>query len=357
MVKYPIGRPSLSEQEVRAVAAVVSSGWITQGAKVAQFETEFAERLGVEHAVACASGTAALHLAFVALGLGPGDEVLVPDVTYVATANAVAYTGATPVPVDVDFLTWSISLEDAERRVTERTRAVVPVHLYGVPCDMDKLHAFARKYDLYVVEDASEALGAEWDQRACGTLSFAGTFSFYANKILTTGEGGAVVTNDAAQADVLRLLRGQGQTPGRQYVHQCVGYNYRMTEMQAALGLVQLSRLDSMLESRHRVVDRYFDLLGGAIASPMTRQSAPWLYTGLLPEHSTYGEVAAGLVEKGIETRPVFVPLHALSMYARPAANYPAAEELSRRGISLPTWPELTDEDVEVIVTAVKGVL
>jgi perosamine synthetase len=296
-------------------------------------------------------------MAFVALGFRSGDEVLVPDVTYVATANAVAYTGATPVLVDIDPLTWGISLEDAERHVTPRTRAIVPVHLYGVPCDMDRVHAFARRHDLYVVEDASEALGASWNQRACGTMGYAGTFSFYANKILTTGEGGAVVTNDAALAVLLRSLRGQGQAIGRTYWHERVGYNYRMTELQAAIGCVQVDKLNEMLSKRHRVVDAYLDMLEDALTSPMTEDSAPWLYTGLLPEPLSYAVVAPLLTVYGIETRPVFVPLHNFPMYEQSGSDYPVANEVGRRGISLPTWPEMTDDDVRFIVDKVKGVL
>lgn len=354
MKHYPVSQPSLTPLETRAVLRTMESGWLTQGETVRSFEKALCQHLSVEHVVACASGTAALHLVMAALGYGAGDEVLVPDLSYVATANAVTYVGARPVLVDVDSTTWNMNLDDAARHLSSRTRAILVVHLYGKPCNMDAVNEFAAVHGLVVVEDAAQAFGAYWADSPCGTLGLCGTFSFYANKIITTVEGGAVVTNDDKLAETVRLLRGQAQSPDRRFWHSEVGFNYRMTELQAAIGLTQLKRLPHLLEERHRVVNRYLDNLKDTICSPMNRWSAPWLFTGLLPVDRPYHlRVEEDLAKKGIETRSVFVPMHRLPMYARPEGQFPSSSELADYGVSLPTYPELTNDDVDYISSTV----
>lgn len=355
-VRYPVGLPFIGDLERARVAQTLLDGQLTQGPTVARFEETFAEWLGVRNAVACSSGTAALHLALRALGIGPGDEVLVPDLSFVATANAVVYCGATPVLVDVDAATWNISLTDADRKIGSRTKAIVPVHLYGLPCDMDAMRWFADAHDIAVVEDAAEALGGNWKGQPCGTQSACGTFSFYANKILTTGEGGAVVTNDDELAASLRLFRGQWQSPNRRYWHAETGFNYRMTDVHASIGLAQFERIDWLLAERLKVVQRYRQLLH-FLESPTSAGQAPWLFTALLPKGVSFTRAAAGLLARGVETRPVFVPMHRLPMFERPDGQFPEACRVSDAGISLPTYPGLTDDDVAFISAAVLEVV
>lgn len=351
MVRYPVSQPSIGAAERERVDEVLRSGWLTQGRTVEEFERRFADYLNVKHAVACTSGTTALHLALLALGVGPGDEVLVPDLTYVATANAVAYTGAAPVLVDVDPETWNIDLEEAFQHLGPRTRAIMPVHLYGVPCDMDAVREFAAAANLLVIEDAAEALGGFWKFMACGSLGDAGAFSFYGNKVLTTGEGGMVVTNEDDVAARARLLRGQAQDPHRRYYHPEAGFNYRMTEVQAAIGLAQLGRLDAMLHHRSRLCELYLARLGDygyASMSSCLHGFAPWLFT-LQMMGAPRDAMAARLAEVGIETRPAFVPLHRLPMYARPDEEFRMASLVGDTGLSLPTYADLPLEAVAEI--------
>lgn len=353
---YPVSRPWFDEREAAAVTRVMRSGWLTQGEEVEWFEQQLASYLGVPHVVACSTGTAALHLTLAALKLGPGDEVLVPDLTYVACANAVRYVGATPVLVDVNPQTWTIDIDHAKFLMTARTRAIMPVHLYGVACDMHKIMAFASHNGLVVIEDASESLGGSWEGQPTGTWGDFGTFSFYANKVMTTGEGGAIVVRGDYMADVLRSLRGQAQSTKQRFFHGEVGYNYRMTELQAAIGRVQLEKLPLLLEERTRVMQQYEQLLGGTLESPILPHSAPWLYTGLMPRIYA-GGVRPYLEERGIESRPMFMPMHRLPMYAKPDREFPVSTRIWPRGISLPTYPTLSNTGVQYIAAALKELL
>src|SRR6266849_8650115 len=242
--RIPVAAPSIGEEEMANVMEAMRSGWISSlGAFIGQFERDFAAVCGVAHGVAVANGTTALHLALVAAGVGPGDEVIIPSLTFVATANVVHYCGATPMFADSDPETWQLDPAKLEARITPRTRAIIPVHLYGHPCDMDAILELSARRGLAVVEDAAEAHGAEYRGRRVGAVGTVGCFSFYGNKIITTGEGGMCVTDDAALAERLRLLRDHGMDPKRPYWHEVVGYNYRMTNLQAAVGVAQVKRL------------------------------------------------------------------------------------------------------------------
>lgn len=353
VMRYPVSRPWLTGKEQQYLSECLTDLQLSAGPRVEKFEREFANWVGAGYAVACTSGTTALHLALAALGVGPGHEVIVPDVTYVATANAVRYCGATVVLADIDPVTWNIDPEDVLRKVTPRTRAVVPVHLYGAPCDMRRLREVASQRHLAVVEDAAEGLGGSLSGRYLGTFGDAGTFSFYGNKVMTTGEGGMVVTDDRDIAAELRHFRGMCQTKQR-YFHDEVGFNYRMTEMQAAIGRAQLERLEENLDRRQRVIDRYrcYPCYDGSVQPfrPNERH-APWLFTFRTTEHD---RLAVGLAHRGIETRPLFVPLHRLPMYAAPDAAFPVASALT--GLSLPTYPELRPSDVDDIMEVVMDV-
>jgi len=357
-VRLPVAEPFLGEEELRYVSECVLTGWVSSAGKfVGRFEELFAERCAVDHAVAVSNGTAALHVALVGLGIGPGDEVIVPALTFVATANAVAYTGATPVFADSEPATWNVDPEAVAAAVTPRTRAIVAVHLYGHPADMEALLAVANEHALPVVEDAAEAHGARYKGRPVGGLGAAGTFSFYGNKIVTTGEGGMVVTNDGGLADRIRTLRDHGMEPGRRYWHPVLGFNYRLTNLQAALGVAQLEKLDDILGAKRRIAERYAAGLRGVpgITLPPDEpwaESVYWLYS-ILVDPAEFGldrdAVMGALDAAGIETRPFFTPLHRQPLYATDA-SLPVAERLAERGVSLPSAVTLAPLEVERVV-------
>ncbi len=360
-----VAQPSLSGNERKYVMDCLDSNWISSTGKyILAFEEAFAAFCKVKHAVAVNNGTTALHLALVALGLEPGDEVIVPTVTYIATANAVRYCGGIPVLADVCPGTMNLDPADIERRITPRTKAIIPVHLYGHPAEMHSILAVARMHGLKVVEDAAEAHGAAVNGEIVGGLGDCATFSFFGNKIITTGEGGMVTTNDAELADRLRLYRNQGVDPKRRYWFPVVGYNYRMTNIQAAIGLGQMENIDKALGDRQRLAlwyDQALAPLGQRIALPQQSEWARqvyWMYTIFLKEggEAERNAVMRHLDRAGIETRPVFYPLHELPPYKEDKA-YPVADEWAQRGINLPTHQGLTQAHVGRIAEALGAAL
>lgn len=363
----PVAAPVLSGREKEYVLDCLDSNWISSAGKyIEKFETAFAEYCGVRHAIACCNGTVALHLALLALGVKPGDEVIVPSLTFIATANAVVYCGARPVFADVDRETWNIDPHDVERKVTERTSGVIAVHLYGHPADMDAIRELAARHNLFVIEDAAEAHGAQYRGKTSGALGTAGTFSFYGNKIMTCGEGGMVTTDDGDLAQRVRLLRGQGMDPERRYWFPVIGYNYRLTNVAAAIGLAQLENVESLIESRVQVASWYREFLGSVpgfsfqAVRPWARH-VYWMFNVLIRDEDESGrdEVAACLLKAGIETRPVFPPLHLMPPYVEMLGplKVPVAENIAGRGISLPTWAGLTRDDVRYICDSLKAAL
>lgn len=357
----PVAEPVLAGNEKKYVGECLESGWISgSGRFVDAFEREFASFCGVQHAVAVSNGTAALHLALLALGIGAGDEVIVPDLTFISSANAVTYCGAKPVFADVDSATWTLDPGDVERKISTRTKAVMPVHLYGHPADMNALLELAKRHNIHVVEDAAEAHGAEYEQRRVGSFGDLATFSFYGNKIITTGEGGMVVTDDAELAHKVRLLKGQGMDPERRYWFPLVGYNYRMTNIQAAIGLAQVERLSWFIERRREVARQYDDLLQELpVSTPVEASWAKnvyWLYSFCLPEEYDRDLLMAQLAEEAIETRPFFYPLHEMPPYLgqNQAGTCPTATRLAARGLSLPSSATLSAEDIARIVGAIR---
>lgn len=359
----PIASPDLSGNESTYVDECIRTTWISSvGHFITDFEAAFADLVGTRHAVATNNGTTALHLALAAIGVGPGDEVVVPALTYIATANAVRYCGATPVLADVEADTMNLDPADFERRITERTKAVIPVHLYGHPADMTAINEIAARHGLTVVEDAAEAHGARVGDRAVGSLGDVGVFSFFGNKIITTGEGGAVTTDDDALAARLRLLRGQGMDPQRRYWFPEVGFNYRMTNVAAAIGLAQIERFTELLARRREIAALYTDQLSGvgSLGLPVERAGTSrvdWLYTVTVRGFSTEqrNTLVDLLREDGVETRPVFYPLHLMPPYETvPAPSFPTAERLGEEGISLPTHVLLTDDDVRTVCDALR---
>jgi perosamine synthetase len=349
----PVAEAILAGNEKLYVLECLDTGWISGSGKyVRAFEDGFADFCGVKHALCVANGTVALHLALVALGVGPGDEVIVPDLTYVASANTVTYCGARPVLVDVDPATWTLSPEAVARAITPATKAIMPVHIYGHPADMDPLRELAERHDLALVEDAAESHGAEYRGRRTGGLGRVATFSFYGNKIITTGEGGMVTTDDDDLARRMRLLRGQGMDPERRYWFPAVGYNYRMTNVQAAIGLAQLERVDWFIERRREVAAWYSRHLADAgLLLPAQADWATnvyWLYSVCVPAGVDRDLIMQQMAAEGVETRPFFHPIHRLPPYFDPQgdARFPVTTDLAARGLNLPSSANLVEDDV-----------
>lgn len=353
----PIAQPLLGREEEGAVLEVLRSGQLAQGPRVEAFERSFAEWLGVKYAVATSSGTAALHIALLAHGIGPGDEVITSPFTFIASANAILFCGARPVFVDIEPDTYNINPMLIEEAITSRTKAIMPVHIFGNPCDMQTIMAVARRHKLVVIEDACQAHGAEVNSQRVGTFG-TGCFSFYPTKNMTTGEGGMVTTDDPDLADRLRLLRNHGQR--RRYYHEAVGYNFRMTEIQAAIGLVQLGKLDSFNERRIANA-AYLDRHLQGVVKPVVRPGHRHVY------HQYTIRVPAprerwiqGLAERGVGTMIYYpLPVHKQRVYLEMGyeGSFPVAEQASAEVLSLPVHPALTSDDLATIVRAVEELL
>ena len=364
VARIPVAAPVLNGRETEYVMECMTTSWISSvGRFVTAFEQAFADFCGVRHAVATNNGTTALHLALLAAGIKPGDEVIVPTLTYIATANAVSYCGARPVFVDNDPHTFNMDPEAVERAISPRTKAVMPVHLYGQPADMDPLLGIADRHGLIVVEDAAEAVGAHYKGQRTGSFGLCATFSFFGNKILTTGEGGMVTTNDDALAARLRLLRGQGMDPDRRYWFPEIGYNYRMTNIAAAIGLGQLENIEHHLQVRKKLARLYDDKLQSLANQLILPRTEPWadhvywMYTIMLSDRISRNrdDVMAAMDAEGIETRPVFYPMHVMPPYLDRVPNkYPNADFCSSRGINLPTHGRLTEADIDRVVASLK---
>jgi perosamine synthetase len=352
----PIAEPSLGKEELKNITEVVKSGWISSKGKfISEFEKKFAEYCGCKHGTAASSGTAALHLALKALGIKKGDEVIVPTMTFIATANAVAYCGAKPVFVDSHPDYWCIDPEKIEEKITKNTKAIIPVHLYGHPCDMGAIVDIAKDRDLYIVEDAAEAHGAEYKGRKVGSFGDISCFSFFANKIITTGEGGMCLTDYDELDQRMRVLRDHGMNPNKKYWHDVVGFNYRMTNLQAAIGVAQLGKIEKIIDIKRGNANLYNSLLKGVngITLPGEEKWARnvyWMYSILVEDE--YGisrdDLMKKLEDKGIESRPLFYPIHTMPPYKH-TGNFPIAEALSKKGVSLPSSAKLKREEIEKI--------
>jgi perosamine synthetase len=362
----PLDAPNIGDLEKEYVTRAVASGYVsTVGPLVAEFEERFAAYVGAQYAVATVNGTSAIHLALRLLGIGPGDEVIVPALTFVGTVNPVVYAGATPVAVDVDPQTWNISVNALEKAVTERTRAVIPVHLYGNPADMTAVGEIARRYGLYIIEDAAEALGATFRDRHVGTLGDLGVFSFNGNKVMTTGGGGMLVTDDRDMAARARLLVNQGRASGMiEYEHQEIGYNYRLTNLQAALGLAQMERLPEFLVVKRRNAALYRQELQGVPGlqwqTELEGAKSNWWLFSILIDGQEYGmekgAVAERLLAAGVQVRPLFRPLACQPAYTQYGFKKCAVSELLfSKGLNLPSATSLTEEDVLEVCRFLNG--
>ncbi|MCB0149820.1 MAG: DegT/DnrJ/EryC1/StrS family aminotransferase [Caldilinea sp.] len=351
---------------MKYVQQAIETNWISSAGRfIRDFEARFAEICGVKYGIACANGTVAMHLAMATLGLEPGDEVIIPTFTMIATANAVTYCGAKPVLVDMDPGYWQMDLNHVEAKITPRTKAIVPVHIYGHPTDMDPLMALAEKHGLMVIEDAAEAHGAEYKGRRTGGLGHAAGFSFYGNKIITTGEGGMVTTNDRELAQLAWNLRDHAFSHERHFWHKFVGFNYRMTNLQAAVGLAQVEQLDGFVAARRRNAAEYNCRLHG-IPGIRTPAEAPWAKNvywmyGIMVDEAEYGmsrdALRRVLADHGIETRTFFIPMHCQPVYWQQfkGERYPVAEDLCKRGFYLPSASSLSIDEIEYVTDVIRN--
>lgn len=371
MRKYiPVNEPAIGERERKYLLECVDSGWISsEGPFIKRFEEGFSIRINRRHGIAVANGTAALEVAVAALGLGSGDEVIMPTFTIISCPSAVVRSGAVPVVVDSDPVTWNMDIQQIEARITTRTRAIMVVHIYGLPVDMGPVLGLAEKHGLYVIEDAAQMHGQTWKGQPCGSFGDISTFSFYPNKHVTTGEGGMVVTNDANLAERCRSLRNLCFIPERRFVHEELGWNYRMTSMQAALGLAQLERLDEFVMQKRRMGARYNELLDGVpglIFSPKHSEQAEsiyWVYGLMLEDNLPFEAttVIKRLEQLGIGSRPFFWPIHEQPVFLKrgwfKGERHPVAEKMARRGFYLPSGLGLTDEQQVTVAEAVRAVM
>lgn len=363
----PIAEPLLGEEELKNVTEAVKSGWISSKGKfITEFEEKFAQYCGVKYGIATCNGTVALHLALTSLNIGKGDEVIIPALTFIATANVVKYTGATPVFVDSDPNYLCIDPRKINEAITVKTKVIIPVHLYGHPCDMDPIMDIAKKYNLFVIEDAAEAHGAEYKRKKVGSFGDVNCFSFYGNKTITTGEGGMCLTNNEKLAQKMRILRDHGMNLNKKYWYDIVGFNYRMTNIQAAIGVAQLKKLNKFVEKKRKIAGWYIEGLKdlekkGAIKPHLEMPWAKciyWMYSILIKEKFgiSRDELMKKLGENGIETRPFFYPINTMPPYKSNQESIPLAEVLSNCGLNLPSSVKLLAKEAKSICQVIKEI-
>ncbi len=363
-IRYPVYQPVLGKLEEDYALDAVKSTWISsRGKYVDQFEQALSSYIsnGVKtngRAIAVANGTLALHLAMLSLGIQSDDEVIVPSFTYIATSNCVEYVGARPVFADCESGDWSISIESVQKLITPKTKAVIAVHLYGIPADLRALRELCDHHNIFLVEDCAESLGATIHGTHCGRIGHISTYSFFGNKTITTGEGGALYTEIDSIYDRAIRLKSQGLAKHREYWHDIIGYNFRMTNVAAAIGCAQLERIDEILCKKRNIDSEYRDLLSGLGAEfQCIRENvltSAWMTTLLLESESQRDHVRTLLYQQGIETRPTFFPIHTMPMYSRSYSYLPMTESIALRGINLPSSPSLTNDDILIIVSAVR---
>lgn len=366
----PVNEPLLDGNEKKYILECIETGWISsEGPFIKQFEEAFAAYVGRKHAIAVSNGSVALDAAVVALGIGPGDEVILPTFTIISCAAAIVRAGAIPVTVDCDAETWNMSVDQIEARINPKTKAIMVVHIFGLPVDMAPVLALADKYGLRVIEDAAEAHGQTYQGRPCGSFGDVSTFSFYPNKHVTTGEGGMLLTDDDAIADRCRSLRNLCFKPERRFVHDELGWNFRMTNLQAALGVAQLERLDHFLERKRNMGRGYQTLLAGLNGVQLPKPAMPyaenvyWVFGLVLAEEVPFDakEIMSRLGKLGIGTRPFFWPMHEQPVLHKMGLlkqeRHPVAERIARRGFYIPSGLALTEQQMSEVAEKVKAVL
>ncbi|MGB3112440.1 MAG: aminotransferase class V-fold PLP-dependent enzyme [Candidatus Omnitrophota bacterium] len=362
--KIFLDAPNIGEYEEKKVNEALKSGFVsTCGPFVGEFEERFAGYIGAERAVSMQSGTAALHMALHELGIGRDDEVIVPALTFVATVNPVTYVGAKPVFADVNVKTWNIDPSQIEKKITEKTRAIIPVHLYGNPCDMDEIMEIAKKNDLYVIEDATESLGSKYNGWHTGTFGDMGCFSFNGNKTITTGGGGMVVSNDGSRMKHLKFLVNQARDEEAGYYHPEVGFNYRMTNLEAALGLAQMDRSEVFFEKKKKFNEIYKREFAefGFIRFQKEYERAEglfWLTCIVFDEKMDLGRLQERLKEKGIPTRRIFMPVVRFPFYGKfVSGEYPNSDYIYERGLGLPSSTLNSEEDIHYVCENIKDLV
>ena len=357
--KYPVYQPYLGGNEKKYVIDCLETNWISSlGKYVDLFQNSFSEYTDIPYSSGVCNGTVALHLALEALGIGPGDEVVVPTLTYIAAVNCITYTGATPVFVDSSEDTWQMDPEDIRQKITSNTKAILCVHVYGHPCEMDTIMSIAKEHTLFVVEDCAEALGSRYQNKHVGNFGDVATFSFYGNKTITTGEGGMICTHSQKLFDKIIRLRGQGLAKNREYWHDMVGYNYRMTNICAAIGFGQMENIDSILIKKRQIANLYKDQLYETEFEFHKENKdvyhSYWMNTILIPEDMSRTKLRDFLGKNGIETRPMFYPIHTMPIYANDQEKHSVAEDISKRGLNLPSYSNLGLNDIKFISNCLK---
>ncbi len=366
----PVNEPLLDGNERKYLLECIDTGWISsEGPFLKKFEEEFAKRVQRKYAIAVCNGSVALDAAVVALGIGAGDEVILPSFTIISCAAAIVRAGAIPVVVDSDAQTWNMDLSKLEAAITRKTRAIMIVHIYGLPVDMGPLLEIAKKHNLKIIEDAAEMHGQTWMDRPCGSFGDISTFSFYPNKHITTGEGGMILTDDPSLADKLRSLRNLCFAPPRRFVHEELGWNFRMTNLQAALGVAQLERLELFVERKRRMGGLYQSLLKDTpgiqlpVAETAYAKNIYWVFGVVLDDTVPFDaeEAMKRLAAKGIGTRPFFWPMHEQPVFHKMGlfkeSSMPVSERIARRGFYLPSGLALTEEQIVESATALKQIL
>ena len=351
-----IASPTIGEEERKAVMEVMESGMLVQGDKVKELEDKFADYVGTKHAVATSSGTTALHLALMGMGIKHGDEVITSPFSFIATANSILFCGAKPVFADIDPGTFNIDPEKIEDKITEKTKAILPVHLYGHPAEMDSIKEIARKHDLKVLEDSAQAHGSEYGGRKVGSLGDCSAFSFYATKNMITGEGGMITTNDSELADKIRMLRNHGQN--KTYEHETIGFNLRMMNLTAAIGLEQLKKLDSLKKKRMQNAKFLDENIPNYLDKPFVSEKAKHVYHQYTVKSNERDDLFKKLNDNGVGARVYYPkPIHKQPFYLKLGynQNYPVAEAMAQKVLSLPIHPNLKQEDLEKIVSVLKN--
>ena len=360
-MNIPIYRPFVAKNTAKYVNQCLEENWISsKGRFIQDFQDSFSEYLGVSHSSTVTNGTVALHLALLSLGIGSGDEVIVPNFTYIASVNAIAYVGAKPVFVDADEQSWNLDTSMIEKKITQNTKAIMAVHIYGNPSNMRDILDICKRKNLFLIEDAAEALGATYDSRKIGSFGDISTFSFFGNKTITSGEGGMVVTNDRTLFERIEFLKNQAASQEKVYWHEEIGFNYRMTNVTAAIGLSQLEEISSILERKQLIADLYKRELA---ATDLIFQSelddsinSNWMVGILLPKDKSRDSLINYLKENNIETKPFFYPVTQMPQY-KSKIQYPVSEVLSRSGLYLPSYPDLINDDIVLIANKIKDFL
>ena len=369
MIRYQIAKPYIDREDINGVIRVMESGFLSLGPVHKQFEEKFAEKVGTRFACSVSSGTAALHLAMIAGGIGPGDEVITPPFSFIASANCILYVGARPVFVDVDPITYNLDPNKIEEKITDKTKAILVVHIFGQSADMDPIIKLAEKYNLKIIEDTCESIGASYKGRQVGTFGESAVFAFYPNKQMTTGEGGMLVTDDRAIYSLAKSLSNQGRSSDMQWLdHERLGYNYRMDEMSASLGLTQLQKIDFLISERCKIAGWYDQALAAysdLIQIPQTAIGNTHTYfvyvVTLKTNEKIRDSVILDLKNEGIQTKPYLPSIHLLSFYkdrfGYHEGDYPISEKISSTSLSLPIYIGLNQSDIENICSTLNQVL